>query len=87
MKPKMSGYIKTFKVKDGHNDKNNKLMSYRLDNKKLLQKYKAIWIKIKELKSTMLNALPIYQNRYIKSKIRANGGKVYTNLRFECVRI
>ena len=42
MKPKMSGYIKTFKVKDGHNDKNNKLMSYRLDNKKLLQKYKAI---------------------------------------------
>ena len=24
--PKMSGYIKTFKVKDGNKDKNNKLM-------------------------------------------------------------
>ena len=25
--PKMSGYVKTFKVKDGYKDKNNKLMS------------------------------------------------------------
>ena len=26
---KMSGYVKTFKVKDGDEDRNNKLMSYR----------------------------------------------------------
>ena len=36
--PKMSGYVKTFKVKD----KNNKLMSFRINDKKLLEKYKAI---------------------------------------------
>ena len=28
--PKMSGYVKTFKVKEG----NNKLMSFRIDNEK-----------------------------------------------------
>ena len=37
--PKTSGYVKTFKVED----KDNKSMSFRIDNEKLLQKYKAIW--------------------------------------------
>ena len=32
--PKISGYVKTFKVKD----KNNKLMSFRIDDEKLLEK-------------------------------------------------
>ena len=40
--PKMSGYVKTRKVKEG----NNKLMSFRIDDKKLLEKYKAICSKI-----------------------------------------
>ena len=35
---KMIGYVKTFKVKEG----NNKLMSFRIDDEKLLEKYKAI---------------------------------------------
>ena len=34
--PKMSRYFKTFKVKD--KDKNNKLMSSRIDHQKLLGK-------------------------------------------------
>ena len=38
----MSGYVKTFKVKEGDKDKNNKLMSLRVDDKKLLEKCKAI---------------------------------------------
>ena len=42
----MSGYAKTFKVKEGNKDKNNKLMSFRIDDKKLFEKYKAIWNKI-----------------------------------------
>ena len=49
--PKMSGYVKTFKVKDGDKDKNNKLMSFRIDDEKLLGKYKAIWTKIEDLKN------------------------------------
>ena len=41
----MIEYIKTFKVKEG----DNKLMSYRIDNKKLLEKYKTTWTKVKDL--------------------------------------
>ena len=44
--PKMTGYVKTFKVKEG----NNKLMSFRIDGEKLLEKYKAIWTKIEDFK-------------------------------------
>ena len=44
--PKMNGCVKTFKDED----KNNKLMSCDIDEEKLLQKYKAIWTKIENLK-------------------------------------
>ena len=40
--PKMSGYVKKLKVNEG----NNKLMSFCIDDKKLLEKYKAICSKI-----------------------------------------
>ena len=38
----MSRYAKIFKVED----KINKLMSFRIDDEKLLEKYKAIWTRI-----------------------------------------
>ena len=41
--PIMSGYVKIFNVKDGDKDKNNKLTLFRIDDEKLLEKYKAIW--------------------------------------------
>ena len=47
--PKMSGYVKIFKVKDGDEVKINKLMSFRIDDEKLLKKYKAIWPRIEDL--------------------------------------
>ena len=56
----MSGYVKTFKVKDGNKDKENKLMSFRTDDGNLLEKYKAISTKIKDFKNIKLNALPVY---------------------------
>ena len=40
---KMSGYVQTFNVKDGDKDKSNKFMSFRIDDEKLLEKYKTIW--------------------------------------------
>ena len=40
----------TFKVKDVDNDKNNKLMYFSIDNKKVLEKYETIWSKIEYLK-------------------------------------
>ena len=73
----MGGYLKTLKVED----KINKLMSFRIDDEKLLEKYQAIWTKIDDLKNIKLNALPVYDDRYIKPKIRTFGDKVYTNFR------
>ena len=46
--PKMSGYAKTFKFKDG--DKNNKLVSLHRNDKKLLEKYITFWIKTEDSK-------------------------------------
>ena len=62
--PKMSGYVKTFQVEV----KKSKLMSFRIDDEKLLEKYKAVWTKIENLKNIRLNALPVYDDRYIKLK-------------------
>ena len=47
----MCEYVKKFKVKDGDKDENNKLMSFRIDDEKLLEKYKTIWMKIEDLKN------------------------------------
>ena len=42
--PKMSRYVKTFKVKDGDKVKNNKLlMSFSIDEEKLLEKCNTVW--------------------------------------------
>ena len=79
--PKMSGYVKTFKVKEGDNAKNNKLTSFRKDYEKLLEKYRIICTKIQELKNIKLNALPVYDDRYIKTKTRTCGNKACTNFR------
>ena len=77
--PKMSGCGKTFKVEEGDKDKNNKLMSLCINDEKLLEKYKANLTKIEDLKNIELNILPVYDDRYIKSKIRTYGDKIYTN--------
>ena len=68
--PKMSGYVRKCKVKDGNKDKKNKLMSFRIDDKNLLEKYEAIWTKIEDLENIELNALPVYDERSVKTKVR-----------------
>ena len=56
-------------------------MSFRIDDEKLLERFKAIWNKIEDLKNIKCNALPGYDDRYAKIKIRAYGDKVYTKIR------
>ena len=74
--PKISGYVKNFKVEDWDKDQNNKLMSFRIDDGKLLQKYKSMWTKIEYLKKNIeLNSLSVYDERYIKTKMRTFGIK------------
>ena len=46
----MCGYFNIFKVKDRGKNKNNKSMPFRINNNKLLEKYKTIWTKIEGLK-------------------------------------
>ena len=60
-----------------------KIVNYAfcIDYEKLLQKYKAIWTKIEGLKNIKLNALPVFDNRYLKTKIRTYSDKVYANFR------
>ena len=60
--PKMSGYVKTLKVKNGYKDKNHKLMSFRINGEKLLEKHKTIWTNINNLKYIKSKALPVYND-------------------------
>ena len=69
----MSEYFATFK------DKNNKLMSFCIDNDKLLERCKTVWTRIKNVEDIKLNALPVYDDRYIKDQVRTSGDKIYTN--------
>ena len=49
------------------------------------KKYKAIWTKIEDLKNIHLSVLPLYDDRYINTKKRTYGDKVYTN--FCCLNV
>ena len=51
-------------------------MSFHIDDHRLLEKYKTIWTKTEDFKS---NALLVYENRYIKTKIKTYGDKVCIN--------
>ena len=53
--PKMSWYIKAFKIED----ESSKLMSFQIDDEKLLEKYKANWSKIEDLENIELS---LYQS-------------------------
>ena len=52
--PKMSGYVKAFKIKDGDKDKNKKMITFFIDDQKLFEEYKTIWTKIGDLKNIEL---------------------------------
>ena len=68
----MNAYAKQF-------DKNNKYMNLLVNDKKILEKYSEIWNKIKSLIKKELNSEPVYNDKYIKTKIKIYNDKVYTN--------
>ena len=73
--------VKAFKIKGEDKDKNNKLMSFCRDDENLLKKDEAIWTKIENLRNIELNAATVFNDRYMKTKIRTYGDKFYTNFR------
>ena len=71
--PQMIGYVKCFD--------NNKTMSFKVSDNKLLKKYTKIWKKISNLMNIKSDREPVYgdNNKYIKTKIKLYGDKLNKN--------
>ena len=63
----MIGYVKCF---DG-----NKTMSFKVTDKKLLKKYKKLWVRVINLIAKEFDNKPVYgdTDKYIKTKIKIYG--------------
>ena len=59
----MNAYAKYF-------DKSSKYMNHLVKDEKILKKYLKIWSKIKRLIKKGLNSEPVYNDKYIKTKIK-----------------
>ena len=72
--PKMTGYLNIFK--DGA-----RKMSFFTTNNEFLERYTAIWEKISDLVNKKFDSDPIYNNKYINTKIRSYNNDIITNFR------
>ena len=70
--PQMSGYIKYF-------ENGGKNMSFVIKDDDLLDKYNEIWDKIKETLNIKFHSMPVYDEKYIKVKVREFHGIIKTN--------
>ena len=71
--PQMNGYIKYF-------DSGEKNMSFLIKNNKVWEKYEEIWNVLKNKLSIKFNSEPIYENKYLKGKVREFDGDIKTNI-------
>ena len=62
------------------------MIPFWIDGDELLEIYEAIWTKIKDLQNIEFKAFVVYNDRYIKTKIRTDGNKVYISFRNSNVR-
>ena len=72
--PKMTGYLNNFK--DGA-----RKMSFFTSNSEFLERYNAIWENISDLVNKKFDSDPIYNNKYINTKIRSYNNDIITNFR------
>ena len=70
--PQMSGYIKYF-------ENGGKSISFIVKDDDMLDKYNEIWDKIKEKLNIKFNSMPVYDQTYIKAKVREFDGMIKTN--------
>ena len=68
----MTGYIKYF-------ENGGKNMSFVIKDDDVLDKYNEIWDKIKETLSIKFHSMPVYDEKYIKAKVREFNGVIKTN--------
>ena len=77
--PKISRYVKTLKVKDGDKDRNNTLAPFCRHDGRILEKYKANWIKIEDL--NWFECFTSLSWWIFKNWNRISDDKIYTNFR------
>ena len=70
--PQMSGYIKYF-------ENGGKNMSFMVKDDNVLDKYNKIWDKIKEKLNIKFHSMPVYDETYIKAKVREFNGVIKTS--------
>ena len=70
--PQMNGYIKYF-------DNGGKNMSFLIKNSEVWEKYEDIWDVIKNKLNIKFHSQPIYENKYLKAKVREFNGNIKTN--------
>ena len=70
--PQMSGYIKSFKS-------GGKNMSFLIKDDKVSEKYEKIWDLIKNKLSIKFHSKPIYDQKYLKAKVREFDAIIKTN--------
>ena len=54
-------------------------MTFLIKDNSVLNKYNEIWDKIKEKLSIKFHSKPVYDETYIKAKVRGFDGKIKTN--------
>ena len=69
--PQMSGYIKYF-------DNGGKNMSFKIEDESVYLKYTEIWNKIKNSLSVKFHSQPIYDDKYIKTKLKTFNSMINT---------
>ena len=68
----MTGYLNIFE--DG-----TKKMSFLTDNNEFLERHTKIWEKISDLIDKKIDSDPVYNNKYINTKIRSYNNDIITN--------
>ena len=61
--PQMSGYTKYF-------ENGGKNMSFKIEDEDVYLKYNEIWNKIKSILNVKFHSQPIYDDKYIKTKVK-----------------
>ena len=71
--PQMSGFVKYF-------DNGRKKLSFMIEDDSILVKYNEIWNKDKEIKDIKFHSNPVYDKKYIKTKVKEFHGVVNINI-------
>ena len=70
--PQMTGYIKYF-------ENGSKNMSFLIKDDEVWVKYNKIWDAIKDKLNIKFDSEPVYEYKYLKTKVREYNGQIKTN--------